>query len=79
MAKQLDYVGVYLHMQRNEDGTYTKTLQRVESVVSNPAATTIPDNVPTSFNVFPAYDGTATVSAYLDTCPQAAKDAAGVS
>jgi hypothetical protein len=78
MAKQLDYVGVYLHLQRNEDGSYTKTLQRVESIVRDPAATTVPENTPTPFNTFPAYDGAATVSAYLDTCLQAAKDAAGV-
>jgi hypothetical protein len=79
MAKQLDYVGVYLHLQRNEDGSYTKTLQRVESVVRDPAATTVPENVATPFHAFPAYDGAATVSAFLDTCLQSAKDKAGVS
>lgn len=78
MAKQIDFVGVYLHMQRNDDGSYTNTLQRVEAVVRDPAATTIPDNTPTPFQVAPDYDGGATVAAYLAVCLQAAKDAAGV-
>lgn len=78
MAKQLESVGIYLVMKRNGDGTYTKELQRVESCVCDPVATTIPEKCSTPFNVFPAYDGAATVSAFLDTCLQTAKDAAGV-
>ena len=64
--------------QRNEDGSYTNTLVRTDSCVCDPAATTVPDKCSTPFIVSATYDGDATVTAFLATCLQAAKDAAGI-
>lgn len=78
MAKQIEYVAVYLIMQRQGDGSYTKTVQEVRACVCDPAATTSPEKDQVCFTPTVAYDGAATVSNFLDTAKDAAEDAAGI-
>jgi hypothetical protein len=82
MARQIDYLNVYLHIARKEDGTYEKRIQAVATCVSdpNPASGKDVDKTPiVTGNPFGiTFDGTKTLAAFLDEALAAAADGSGV-
>lgn len=78
MAKQIEWVVVVVKMERQGDGSYVKSLQETLGGVKDPVATTYPEKELMQFSAGGAYDGAATLNAFLDTCLAAAKTQAGI-
>lgn len=82
MARQIDYLNVYLHVSRKEDGTYEKRIQAVTTCVCDPNPTSgkdvdkAPIVTGNSFGI--TFDGSKTLSAFLDEALQAAAGGSGV-
>lgn len=81
MAKQISTVSVYLHIRRQDDGTYVRELQRVSAVVSDPSPSKAVDKAPVvienhDFGV--ALDEQGTVKKFLDDLMAAISTATGV-
>jgi hypothetical protein len=79
MAKQIEFVLVVLKMERQGDGSYVNVIQEVAGAVKDPAAATYPDKELIQFPVTGvAYNGAATLNAFLDTCLAEANTKAGI-
>lgn len=69
MARQIDTISIYLHIRRKDDGSYTREIQRVSAVATDPNPQKSADKQPLivenhDFGV--AFDEKATVKKLLD-------------
>lgn len=80
MARQIDYIGVGLIIRRTTDGTYTYTLENVQTFVSDPSQSLSIDRGPWLLEGLNgiAYDGAKTLDTFLLEVLQTSASGAGV-